>query len=176
MKASSHLLAYLPNLADALINPHRTEGTEGHVVKRKTRTGYAYDYLVKDAPNSVGLSRVDLRDLRELGHILKRISRGDSARLLFRQNERAKPSKAGEHQLHALAYWSVRALKPAATDARALRKARSLFPSRSLSDATIRKIAQRYRDWAVNMLRMGEHTKDLRVDTGIVPRRVVYES
>lgn len=92
-----------------MMSPLRTENTEGRITKRKTRRGYSYDYVVKDGPNSLGLFRVDVRALQELGEILDRISRGENARLLFRQNERGKPTKTGEHQLEALAYWSVRA-------------------------------------------------------------------
>src|ERR1700688_280352 len=54
--------------------------------------------------------------LMTLAKTLQRIRDGEDARLIFRQNERKKPSKANEYLAGATIYWAARAANPAARD------------------------------------------------------------
>ena len=152
--ASVHLLAHLPHLARQMKSPLRVQETQGRFKKRNLANGYTHDFLWK-SPTTVGLSRIDVKALHELGCLLERIDDGEDARALFRQTGKKKPKRTAEHQTTAMAYWSVRALNPSAKDQPALRKARSIYPQLNLSDATIRKLAQTYREMSLNVLRMG---------------------
>jgi hypothetical protein len=151
--ASEELLANLPIIARRMMEPTRTERTKGKTVKRKTKNGWSYTYVMNPLSNSVGLSQIHVRSLRELGALLCRIAACEDARKLFRQNERTKPVKGSDHHTRALAYWSIRALDPAVGDTRAMRKANAVIPrSKDLSNSTIRKIAQKYRDRSMWLL------------------------
>jgi hypothetical protein len=165
--ASDELLRHLAGIARCIMEPSRTETTKGKVVKRKISTGVSYRYWIDPGFNTIGLHRVPVRAFRELGSLLSRIASGEDARTLFRQNERVKPSKKGEHQSRALAYWSTRALNPSASDKRAVRTANDVVPRpKDLSDATIRKIAQRYRQDCMWLLAQGPKLKDPKVSGG----------
>lgn len=174
--ASPQLIRHLGALADAMMNPHRMDSTKGRIVKRSIANGHSFTYVTSPGRNCVGLYQIEIRCLRELGTILREISEGRDARQLFRQNERKKPKKTEEHQIRALGYWSVRALNPRAKDTRALAKARAILPKgMHLSDATIRKIAQRYRDSCIGerqgLLRFGKTIKDPIFDKQILRLR-----
>jgi hypothetical protein len=147
--ASVHLLAHLPHLARQMKSPLPVQETQGRFKKRNLANGYTHEFLWK-SPTTVGLFQIDVKALRELGCLLERIDDGEDARVLFRQTGKKKPKRTAEHQTTAMAYWSVRALNPCA-----LRKARSIYPQLNLSDATIRKLAQTYREMSLNVLRMG---------------------
>ena len=165
--ASDELLRRLADIARCMMEPSRTETTKGKVVKRKISTGVSYRYLIDPGINTIGVHRVPVKTFRELGSLLLRIASGDDARTVFRQNERVKPSKKSEHQARALAYWSTRALNPSAIDKRALRTANDVVPRpKYLSDATVRKIAQRYRQDCMWLLAQGLKLKDLKVVGG----------
>jgi hypothetical protein len=168
--ASDRVLADLPQIARAIMDPHRIEATKGRLVKRSTKAGYTVTYKMDLGVNYIGLGRVPVRSLRELGSLLARIAAGEDARKLFRQNENKKPNKRGEHATRALAYWSVRALNPSAKDTRALMKANSIVPdARRLGAATIRKIAQKHREWAIGFLTMSG-IKDPKLINGQIVR------
>jgi hypothetical protein len=165
--ASDKLLTHLGALSRAMMHPTRTDQTKGRIIKRKIANGYSFTYVMDPGRNSVCLSSVPVRLLRELGMLLERVSRGENARKLFRQNERRKPKKRDDHQARALAYWSTRALRPDASDRRALRSANAVIPrSSDLSDSTIRKIAQKYRDSSLGFLAFGDKLKDPKVVGG----------
>jgi hypothetical protein len=91
--ASAHLLLHLPRLAHAMANSTRIQWTRGRFVKRNIVGGYTHSFLWKEGPNSVRLSQIDIKALRELGRILTRVAEGEDARLLFCQNRLWKPKR-----------------------------------------------------------------------------------
>jgi hypothetical protein len=147
--ASPELLRHLRGIASAMMDPFRTETTKGHTRKRTTASGWTSTYVFAPYPNHIGLSNIDPSAVRALGSILMRISNGENAYTLFRQNERTKPSMHGDHQVGAMAYWARFARNPesAANRKAAISAARRILPSlERLSDATIKRIAGDHRD------------------------------
>ncbi len=100
-----------------------------------------------------GLASFNANLLSELGSILMAICTGQEARRLFRQNERTKPRRKSPHLL-ALVYWYFRACSSdVADDSQAIERVRTATRlDAPKSAATIRKIAQGYRDFALNYL------------------------
>ena len=154
VSASYELRVFLQSIAQQL---KETESATGRRVKRPTADGYELEW-VPDPPDKNGLSKVSFINVRveqwrELGTILERVANGEDARKLFGQDKRTKPSKIGEHRLRALAYWSVRAKAPAASDGAAIELARRIVTSQArLTAATIRKYAQRHRQRCLALL------------------------
>jgi hypothetical protein len=157
--ASDDLLRYLKGIAAAMIDPLRVEHTKGRIVKRKTAHGESHTYVMNRGENTIGLWRVDPKHVRELGTILMRVTNGEDAYRLFRQNERKKPSMTGDHQIGAMAYWATFAKDP---DSQRNRKAaiaavRRILPSlQNLSDSTIKRIAGDHRRTALQILELRE--------------------
>jgi hypothetical protein len=146
-QASPELLAYLPAIAEQLVNYRSTVHRDGNEPWLHMRTS-------KDR-TVICLDNVPRRFVRELGAILLRLGGGENAHTLFRQNERRKPTKTSTQRAVALAYYSMRAIDPAGSESPALRKVRSLFPEYAhSSDATLRKYAQRNRKRALGVLRL----------------------
>jgi hypothetical protein len=145
--ASSELRAALSGIAREL---KQAQSARGKRVRRDRPDGYDLEW-VPDPPDERGFTTVSFTNVRldlwrELGAILEKVADGASARHLFGQHLRTNPSKEGEHRLRALAYWSVRAKDPQASDAEAIELARRIVPiSKALRADTIRKYAQRHR-------------------------------
>lgn len=152
--ASYELRTFLASIAKQL---KETRSSKGKIVERLTSDGREFSWI-PDPPDSNGLSDVSFANVRveqwrELGLILERVAGGEDARQLFGQDKRTKPSKIGEHRLRALAYWSVRARAPSASDTGAMTLARSIIsPSAKLTAATVRKYAQRHRERCLVLL------------------------
>lgn len=88
------------------------------------------------------------KHLRELGKVLHRISNGEDAHRLFRQDERSKPSKEREHKNAAFAYWATFAV--AHGQAAAIAAARKIVPT--LSARSILDIKGRHQRRSLRML------------------------
>ncbi|HEY0686169.1 MAG TPA: hypothetical protein VGD45_27755 [Steroidobacter sp.] len=157
--ASEDLLRHLKRIAGAMIDPLRVEHTKGRVVKRGTAQGESHTYVMNRGENTLGLWRVDPKHVRELGTILMRITNGEDAYRLFRQNERKKPSMTVDHQIGAIAYWATFAKNPDSPRNRkaAIAAVRRILPSlQKLSDSTIKRIAGNHRRTALQMLELRE--------------------
>lgn len=147
VSASYELSCFLASIADQLKG---TESATGKPIKKATKEEYTVEW-VPDPPDKNGLSRVNFINVRvqywcELGSLLGRIANGEDARKVFGQDKRTKPRKDGEHQVRALAYWSVRARNPPASDKNAIDLALMIVQnSKPLTATTVRKYAQRHR-------------------------------
>ncbi|HEY4771569.1 MAG TPA: hypothetical protein VIH50_00930 [Steroidobacteraceae bacterium] len=127
--------------------------------------------------------------LRELGLILFAIRRGESASRLFRQNERTKP-KQENYGAIAIVYWYWFACTGKA-DA-ALKKVQAATRLRApASAATIKKIAQRFRDSTLDLLKQAEKlnddgfslqlliyelTRPISADARVIPEEVAHDA
>lgn len=105
----------------------------------------ALRYIDNDVASNLA---VDAKRVRELGALLMRISNGEDARRLFRQDERSKPSREREHHNVALAYWATFAI--AHDRDAAIAAARKITPT--LSKRSILDIKGRHRRRSLRML------------------------
>lgn len=146
-------MKWLGSIAKSLTSPTRSERSKGKITKRRIKKGYTYSWNWSPGPNSVVLSNVDVRLLKELGSVLWLIGDGHDARKLFRQNERTKPKKVGVHCIAACMYWALRAKYPKRAKELLLGQVRKKVPSvNGLTDSTLENIKKKYRKEAFNML------------------------
>jgi hypothetical protein len=99
--------------------------------------------------------RIDVEPqlLNELAHALMAVHQGKPAGRVFRQNERTKPKRKDSHAI-ALLYWYSRVTSSdISRDEGAIHYLkRAKHVTAPVSKATIRKIAQKYRDDTLNYL------------------------
>jgi hypothetical protein len=92
---------------------------------------------------------VHLKHLHELGSMLIQIAHGTDARAVF---PRQKPKVAGVHRIASLAFYSAWVARyPKAHDAHAIAAAR-LFLKRGSTAKSIKREAQKQRDWCLETL------------------------
>jgi hypothetical protein len=100
--------------------------------------------------SSVILTNVGLRYIQEIGSLLIRISNGENARLLFRQDKRTKPTRERDHKNMALAYWAEFAID--LNQSAAMKAARTILPR--ASDRRILDLKGKYRRQALARLNL----------------------